>query len=106
MPGSMAGCAQANIKASRWSGINGRFAVSASSSAMSWRWGIAAAPPRRRRTASTARRRATVTSQPSGLSGMPPASQSVRAAAKASDSASSAASTSPVRAARKATSLP
>jgi hypothetical protein len=51
-------------------------------------------------------RRATVSSQASGVRGMPFAGQSASAAAKASASASSAAATSRVRAARKATSLP
>jgi hypothetical protein len=51
-------------------------------------------------------RRATVSSQASGLDGQPFTGQSASAAAKASDSASSAAATSRVRDARKATSLP
>jgi hypothetical protein len=51
-------------------------------------------------------RRATVSNQASGLDGQPFTGQSASAAAKASDSASSAAATSRVRDARKATSLP
>src|SRR5262249_13796914 len=60
----------------------------------------------RRRNASTVLRRATAMSHASALSGIPPAGQSTSAAAKASDKASSAPATSPVRAARKAMSLP
>ena len=56
--------------------------------------------------ASAPRRRATVRSHAAGFSGTPPLGHWRSAAAKASDSASSAAATSPVRAARKATSRP
>jgi hypothetical protein len=61
---------------------------------------------RRRRAASIILRRATVSSHASGVRGMPLAGHSTSAAAKASDSASSAPATSRVRAARNATSLP
>ena len=60
----------------------------------------------RRRAASTCLLRATASSQASGLSGVPRAGHSSSAAVNASASASSAPATSPVRAARKATSLP
>jgi hypothetical protein len=105
--GSSAGCAQANMSASRSSGRLLRLAAAASSSsARRRRWGAASSALRRRRVASIHLRRATVESQASGLAGTPFAGQSASAAAKASESASSAAATSRVRAASSATSLP
>jgi hypothetical protein len=107
MPASIAGWAQANIISRRWSGICVAPATAASSSSpINCRWGAASSWLRRRRAASMVLRRATVMSHASGLAGMPLAGQSTKAAANASDKASSAPATSRVRAARKATSLP
>ena len=100
---SIAGCAHANMRRNRSSGME----LSASSSSeISCSTPAASSPVRLRRAASIILRRATVSSQASGARGMPLAGQPIRAAAKASDRASSAPATSPVRAARKATSLP
>ena len=107
MPASMAGCAQANISARRWSGISASAAAASSPSREELqlrrgaprRCGAAA----RHRSAFAGRRSAArlPDSTDSHCSG-----QSASAEANASDSASSAAATSRVRAARKATSLP
>ena len=108
MPASIAGCAQANISASRSSGISVSLTAAASSSSATScscpAGAFAGAPPARRRRSIL--RRATVSSHASGLRGTPLRGQSASAAANASASASSAAATSRVRAARKATSLP
>ena len=106
MAGSIAGWAQANIRPRRSSGIAVSSIASSNSSASRRRWSAASPRVRRRRAASISRRRATAISHASGLRGMPEAGQSASAAANASASASSAAATSPVRAARKATSFP
>jgi hypothetical protein len=103
---SIAGCAHANIRARRWSGMSLVAAAASSSSAIRRRWSAASAPLRRRRALSIALRRATVSSQASGLFGMPFTGQSTSAAAKASAKESSAAATSRVRDERYATSLP
>jgi len=102
----MAGWPHANIKDRRSSGMSTSLAAAANSSVISRRWPAALSPRRRRRAASMILRRATAMSHASGLSGIPRARHSTRAAAKASDMASSAPATSPVLAARKATSLP
>ena len=103
---SMAGWAQTNISLSRWSGIADAGSISTTSPAITCMCSAPLSAVRRRRAASMDFRRATVSSHASGLSGVPWTGQSARAAANASESASSAAATSPVRAARKATSLP
>ena len=104
-PASMAGCAQANINARRRSGISASAAVS-KFSAQSRTCPVAASPMRCRRTTSITFRRATVRSHASGFAGHPFSGQSASAEANASDRASSAAATSRVWTARKATSLP
>src|SRR5262249_355155 len=81
-------------------------ATAASSWAIIRSSSTAPSPLRRRRNASIVLRRATAMSHASALSGTPRAGQSTSAAANASDKASSAPATSPVRAARTATSLP
>jgi len=101
-PSSIAGCAQANIRRRRWSGISDSISTSASSCTTS----ALSSLVRRRRAASMSLRRATVSSHASGARGTPLAGQSASAAANASDSASSAPATSRVRAASIATSLP
>ena len=111
-PASIAGCAQANIRGAEL--FVGNFDAACAlpppraSSAIRRRCADPAlsALVRRSRAASIILRRATVSSHASGFDGTPPDGQPFRAAAKASDSASSAPATSPLRAARKATSLP
>ena len=96
MPGSIAGCAQANISSRRWSGICVSLATAGLQLlAINCRWGAAsslAAPPPRRIDASCGAPPSSAT--PPGSPGMPLAGQSTRAAAKASDKASSAPATS------------
>ncbi len=95
------------MRARRRSGIaSGDEAAASSSSAISARRSAPSVSTARRRPASVLRRRATVRSQAAGFSGTPLSGHWRSAAAKASDSASSAAATSRVRAARKATSRP
>ncbi len=105
MPASIAGCAQANIRARRRSGIATASSAASIPSASRCRCSSAASPLRRRRAASISLRRATVSSQASGFDGRP-RGHSASAAANASASASSAAARSPERAASRATSLP
>ena len=90
MPASIAGCAQANISARRWSGMSAPPPPRPAPPR-------AAATARRRprrcgggATASIILRRATVSSHASGFAGQPFSGQSASAAANASDSASSA----------------
>ncbi len=106
-PASIDGCAHANNSASRRSGISALSAAAASRpSAMICNSPAAASVVECRRAASITLRRATVSSHPSGFAGQPFRGQSASAERNASESASSAAATSWVRAARKATSLP
>ena len=83
MPTSIAGCAQANISARRWSGMSAASAAS-SPSARSCNCAAATSPLRLRRAPSIIFRRATVSSHASGFAGQPLRGQSASAAAKAS----------------------
>jgi len=97
---SIAGWAQANIRRRRQSGTSSGSIPAVASSTDSSSRSAAASRVRRRRTMSIIRRRAAASSQASDVCGTPRVGQLARTGANASDSASSAAATSPVRAAR------
>jgi len=106
-PGSIAGCAQANISDSRSSPSSWPPDAAASfSSIIRRRCSATPSALRRLRAASIHLRRATVSSQASGFAGIPRVGQSDSAAANASESASSAPAMSRWRRASSATSFP
>ena len=102
----MAGCAGEHHRETMvWNGLIDRFGVDGFGTELQLADGTLVGYADRR-VESMAFLRATDSSQASGLAGEPFRGQSVKADTNASESASSAAARSPVRAARKATSFP
>ena len=105
-PASMAGCAQANIRARRWSGMSASAAAASNPSARICNCRAAASPLECRRATSISFRRATVAATPPDSTGSHsaanrPAPRRTRRTGRLQRPA-----TSRVRAARKATSFP